>query len=1464
MIRILEELFPPALDPQIYARSARGRKLMQDSLAYYAGKSPERLLMVMPMFNEMRRLMPASPQNELGEDALRIKIEELQVIKRVNPDFQWRILAVDDGTPDLASAACVEELWGQIQQEYAGRGEFLEPGQVRIITVTPQEKAELHSKKGLAVLRGLRFAVDEGWAQHIGFFDVDTSISSVLLGNFQRALNEPGVGGAIASRRIKGAEQLDMPWYRNLSSRVFNRCVHMIVPGLRNSKGDRIRDTQRGLKVFTRQALLDILPLARASGMYFDPELLLLLIKRRYKIAEVPIAWFESAEATTVSVLKHGLPMLWGLASVVRKHATAPEHPLGLIFLTAKLVQKFQNKSKYLKYIPIRWAAAIAGALEEPIFGSLIITGGSLLLAYLCKMALWEATIIAYVASMFIFALSHVFGYASWDGPDRIKWDYLPEDHNRSKPIVMRIELIGAISRLGFFLPLIFQHNLYAFMYASGFALLLAMGFHAFANGWLTRWLDWPLAMIPRSGLDIRLAIFDFDDTVSTALSFGMQIEEDMAIEILSGENEPTEAIRQEAHELMIGYLGRPVDQLVLQAIANAQGRGIIVIKDAAAYCVEYRKRRDARLKQEEKFWPQNPPLVKGIIPLLEYFHSRRIPCYVITGGDVAAREYVAEKIGLKKYFKGIYGATGEAGNRQFNKADLIRVIMAREKAEGREVRPGQIAVFGDGQADVQNAKAVGAIAIGLAVDEAREKPLINARADAIVNKDWSDLDGIISFLFGKCSVLAQACGMLWFGLIRMRPAVIKGFFKIIAENYPKQIEWWINALIRAPPYSVCYSIQLIILFLPILCLALICPIAGHPKRTHSALRAQAHIFRLQGKPSENKLFWLKLIVLVLIGTAIVLKLIYLYFPNQSLWESCGLTNSLKGLPDWLVTILCVTNTQTLVSFLIFIPAGEVLGQYLNKKFSGQPYKPLNVVIVIFATLLFYGWFWPLTYILWDGALPRAIIGLADQSTTSPISGVVAFILHRVPEFSREIITSRSIKQTLNNMLPPLRKVIAIIFPTWAFIITVIFLIPCSTDIKSVIVAALQPLTAIFLGCMANKDIRQDERLGLRRWAWVILPCAIFINFGLFVIFGMWLTNIPWLRVTLLLLGVFYYLPALFFGFKKAKQHTTVFRQWLGKVIFGQWLKSPLAKKGFTQVINECFSLQLARAKELIRGPPWLKSFLAPLVAIFLPIASWDHKAQEIIWHIPKDRLSLLVINSLTLHELNHKEHESEWLALSAQAQNFDFSMRLPLARTRAWIEKHQIQLLSLFLPAAMGFSSVIGKIVFHIQYVNPVGYLPVFFTLANICVFVFLGSWRYTPKEETAFDALSDGKKFSVRFSPVISQCIFTIFFAYALKSALAPQIYSTSFVTGLLLSFILGVWIFGRIMGQKDEKYKPKYLISLACVLLSAVFILVDGHLGLLFGGQESFFAVLKGNIFQKGLGFGMVIALLTTVQR
>lgn len=194
-------------------------------------------------------------------------------------DKGWdaEILAVNDGSRDSTA---------DLIRTYAGKNPRLH------LLENPGNRG-----KGYSVRNGMLHAQGEV----LLFSDADLS-SPIEEAEKLFAALAGGADIAIGSRWLRSDLQTQrQPLYRQLFGRIFNLLLRIIL-------GLNFKDTQCGFKAFNRKAANTIFPLQKIERWGFDPELLYLGRRFRFKIVEVPVAWAHS-EGTRISPLRDGIRM---------------------------------------------------------------------------------------------------------------------------------------------------------------------------------------------------------------------------------------------------------------------------------------------------------------------------------------------------------------------------------------------------------------------------------------------------------------------------------------------------------------------------------------------------------------------------------------------------------------------------------------------------------------------------------------------------------------------------------------------------------------------------------------------------------------------------------------------------------------------------------------------------------------------------------------------------------------------------------------------------------------------------------------------------------------------------------------------------------------------------------------------------------------------------------------------------
>lgn len=226
-----------------------------------------KLSVVIPAYNEEKRL----PSTLFAIS---------QYLSRQN--YSYEILVVSDGSRD-GTAKAVQDLISQIPN-------------LRVI-----DNKENHGK-GYVTRQGML----EAKGDYRLFTDADNSTSIDQVENMWSYFNQ-GFDVVIGSRDAKGAV-LDPP---QPASRLFLGEVFGLFTSIMCGTWG-IKDTQCGFKGFTRKAAESIFPKCKIDRFAFDPEILIIAKKMKFKIKEMPVRWKNDLESKVKfkSMIKMGFDLV--------------------------------------------------------------------------------------------------------------------------------------------------------------------------------------------------------------------------------------------------------------------------------------------------------------------------------------------------------------------------------------------------------------------------------------------------------------------------------------------------------------------------------------------------------------------------------------------------------------------------------------------------------------------------------------------------------------------------------------------------------------------------------------------------------------------------------------------------------------------------------------------------------------------------------------------------------------------------------------------------------------------------------------------------------------------------------------------------------------------------------------------------------------------------------------------------
>ena len=259
---------------------------------------------------------------------------------------------------------------------------------------------------------------------------------------------------------------------------------------------------------------------------------------------------------------------------------------------------------------------------------------------------------------------------------------------------------------------------------------------------------------VPRG--HVRHALFDFDGTVSLIREGWQGVMIPMMVEALreTPAHESDEELDAVVNEFVAQLTGKQTIYQMIQLCQEVRQRGgepLAPLEYKWMYLDrlwERIKGRVAGLKSGE-IEPEEM-MVPGAMPMLEALRARGVSCYLASGTDEVYVLDEAAALGLLPYFASIYGALDDYQN--YSKKMVIERILDENNLSGPE-----LAAFGDGYVEIEDTKAVGGIAVGVASDEAtrcginewKRKRLIQAGADLII-PDFRQHEQLVAYLFAE------------------------------------------------------------------------------------------------------------------------------------------------------------------------------------------------------------------------------------------------------------------------------------------------------------------------------------------------------------------------------------------------------------------------------------------------------------------------------------------------------------------------------------------------------------------------------------------------------------------------------------------------------------------------------------------------------------------------------------------
>lgn len=270
-----------------------------------------------------------------------------------------------------------------------------------------------------------------------------------------------------------------------------------------------------------------------------------------------------------------------------------------------------------------------------------------------------------------------------------------------------------------------------------------------------------------------RCAVFDFDGTLSLVrghwqgLMVPMMVQTLAAVDLHASPEELTEVVEQ----FVTALTGQPTMHQVLALVEEVRRRGGLppdpqqYLADYLSQLAERTQRRLAALACGQM--QPDELLVPGARALLQALADRGWLLAVASGTEQGDVRREAAALGIDHFFgPRIWGPVQD--DPTFSKQEAIQRLVREHGLEPRDV-----AILGDGPAEIQAGRALGMLTVGVASDEQhpdgriqprKREHLLAAGADVIV-PDFRPLDTVLALLEGNLAAAgapssdAGACG---------------------------------------------------------------------------------------------------------------------------------------------------------------------------------------------------------------------------------------------------------------------------------------------------------------------------------------------------------------------------------------------------------------------------------------------------------------------------------------------------------------------------------------------------------------------------------------------------------------------------------------------------------------------------------------------------------------------------------
>ena len=253
----------------------------------------------------------------------------------------------------------------------------------------------------------------------------------------------------------------------------------------------------------------------------------------------------------------------------------------------------------------------------------------------------------------------------------------------------------------------------------------------------------------------IRCALFDFDGTISLIRADWRNVMQSLMLQSLlnTPQHEGEEKLRYLVTHIIEESTGKPTIYQMEKLCEEISKRGgqpfSPAIYKKMFYDLLYKKAERTLTDLREGRISPKKVMVPGVLDFLRALQEYGVTCYLASGGDKEGIIEEANLLGISTYFVNVWAPSDD---------DIsdIKKIAVEQIINDRCPHGSELAVFGDGVAEVEAAKAVGATAVGVAsnddgrpgINMRKRRSLVSHGADVII-PNFGQYKRLLKFLFG-------------------------------------------------------------------------------------------------------------------------------------------------------------------------------------------------------------------------------------------------------------------------------------------------------------------------------------------------------------------------------------------------------------------------------------------------------------------------------------------------------------------------------------------------------------------------------------------------------------------------------------------------------------------------------------------------------------------------------------------